>query len=110
MTVLGTACVLITGANVRIVDSIIWDGTRIDTDCVVYNSVLCEKVILHPNTRLNYTQTNSDETCHGVRIVLGREVKTITVKYSIFMLAYTAGEIFKGTKDSSSCTLERLGW
>ena len=60
-----------TGADVVINDSIVWDGSNIEDNCKVFNSVLCEEVKLYKNTCI----LSSSNTTHlPPQCILGKGV------------------------------------
>lgn len=64
----------ITGARVHISDSFIWDKTKIEDGCRLSNSIVCQDVRLHKNTRLLPT-CSSSQSKPDVDYVLGRGVE-----------------------------------
>lgn len=79
MLLVPSSCGSILGSNVRIVDSIVWDDTRIENGCALYNSVVCDRVVLHCNTRITSGSTSGrrhdvNSSATAASMVIGREV------------------------------------
>ena len=69
---------LLSGANVEIIDSFIWDNVEISDSCQVYNGVICEKVKLHKKTKLCRPAGSVGEGKTPPEFILNQEVSIAT--------------------------------
>ena len=88
------AMFFLSGANVEIMDSFIWDNVVIADSCHVYNGVLCERVKLHKKTKLGRPAGSLGDGKKPPEFILSQEV-SIATSCSI--------QFFSQLKDTFSC-------
>ena len=66
------------GANVEIIDSFIWDNVVISDICHVYNGVLCERVKLHKKTKLGRPAGSVGDGKKPPEFILNQQVSAAT--------------------------------